>query len=103
MSLPVQTKTPIPVRAQKETKPYLRTQDVIILGAGVSGLIAAATLHLSVLVLESRARSDAPVGADLVLRSGSIAFLRLLGISYLFFEHLCYLLNIVNICNIHLS
>lgn len=76
--------------------------DVVIVGAGIAGLAAAATLQrlgLKVIVLERR---DNPIvsetGADLALWPGAISVLRELGVDSTLFERDSFPLDAVRMC-----
>jgi 2-polyprenyl-6-methoxyphenol hydroxylase-like FAD-dependent oxidoreductase len=83
----------------------LRNDDycVAVVGAGVAGLVAAATLRrlgISVILLERKASSvDAESGADLALWPSAITILRELGVPDDFFLNHCYPLDTVQMCN----
>lgn len=80
--------------------------DVVIVGGGVAGLIAAITLHklgLRAVVLERRSSDEAVLGADLALWPGAIAILQKLGIQSSFFTSTCYPLHTVLMCNMDFS
>ena len=80
--------------------------DVVIVGAGVAGLTAAATLHdlgISVCILEKRAEHDVDSGADLALWPGAITILKNLGVPAYFFEAHCFRLDEVHMCNMDFS
>lgn len=78
-------------------------RDIVIVGGGVGGLVAAAALtkmDRSVMVLERRASpEEAESGADLALWPGAIAILKGLGVASDFFEKDCFPLEKVHMCN----
>lgn len=79
------------------------TAEVVVTGAGVAGLVAAACLArsgLDVVILEKRPDADrAETGADLALWPGAIGILKELGVSAKFFEERCFPLRTVHMCN----
>lgn len=79
---------------------------VVVVGAGVAGLAAAATLRrlgISVVILEKRhapsAKNGQDSGADLALWPSAISILRELGVPDDLFERHCYPLDTVYMCN----
>lgn len=80
--------------------------DIIVVGAGVAGLVSALTLDalgFQVLVLERRSQYEAGTGADVALWPGAIRVLRKLGVRASFFEHDCFPLRTVHLCNMIFS
>ncbi len=77
--------------------------DVVIVGAGIAGLVSAAVLTrggLSVSVLERRKDANvAEDGADLALWPGAVQVMKKLGVPPSFFADECYALHTVHMCN----
>lgn len=76
--------------------------DVVVIGAGVAGVVTAATLQRlghTVVVLERRGEADAEQGADLALWPGAVKVMRQLGVEDAWFERWCYWIDKVEMCN----
>lgn len=83
------------------------SRDIVIVGGGVGGLVAAAALSkmgMSVIVLERRTSAEqAEAGADLALWPGAISVLKGLGVAEEFFQRDCFPLETVCMCNMDFS
>eukprot|EP00172_Hildenbrandia_rubra_P004614 Plantae.Rhodophyta-Hildenbrandia_rubra.ctg9671.p2 GENE.Plantae.Rhodophyta-Hildenbrandia_rubra.ctg9671~~Plantae.Rhodophyta-Hildenbrandia_rubra.ctg9671.p2 ORF type:complete len:442 (+),score=88.51 Plantae.Rhodophyta-Hildenbrandia_rubra.ctg9671:262-1587(+) len=80
--------------------------DVIIVGGGIGGLVAAATckrLGLRCLVLEKRASDSHDKGADLALWPSAIRILESLGVDPQFFAKSCFPVNTVDMCKLNFA
>ena len=81
--------------------------DVTVVGAGVAGLVAAATLirlRRRVVLLERRTSpADTGAGADLALWPAAITILKTLGVPSDFFDTQCFPLHTVHLCNMQFS
>lgn len=84
--------------------------DVVVVGAGVAGLTAAAVLQrlgLSVVVLEKKSRPNTAnahdSGADMALWPGAVTILRQLGVPDELFDRHCWPVDFVNMCNMDFS